>query len=274
MRLQTLAKGFDARAVGTLLDWPDGELVGDWRVAGRVGRGGTAEVWHAVSSDGLEAALKVPRREWRHVAAAHALLRSEYELLSSVASAHLVRPYEVVAGGRDVALVLEYLPHGDLVPLLGAPPRLWLRALRTVVAALGDLERRGLAHGDLKARNVLFAADGSARLADLTSARPLDGPAAVTTAAYGLPEVRHRRAREADCFALAVLLFELVTGRLPYGPAGAAANGAALALAPPPADPLAARLLSGATAALAAEGRVEGLSYFCNVIESVRTVDG
>jgi serine/threonine protein kinase len=142
------------------------------------------------------------------------------------------------------------------------------------VAALGDLEQRGLAHGDLKARNVLFAADGSARLADLTCARPLDGPVVVTTAAYGLPDVRRRRAREADCFALAALLFELVTGRLPYGPGGAAAASATPQAPPPPGDPVAARLLAAATAALAAEGRVEGLSYFCNVIESVRSVDG
>jgi serine/threonine protein kinase len=273
MPQQPLAKGFDARAAGNLADWPPGELLGNWRATAPLGRGGTAEVWHAISSDGREAALKLPKREWRRSEAAHALLRREYDVLRAAASPHLVRPYELIEGRGAVALVLEYLPHGDLVSLLGAPPRLWLRALRTVVAALVDLERRGLAHADLKARNVLFAADGSARLADLTSARPLDAPAAVTTAAYGLPEPSGRRAREADCFALGVLLFELVTGRLPYGVAGAAA-------APhepestPPEDPVAARLLAAATTVFRAEGRVEGLSYFCNVIESVRTVDG
>lgn len=229
-------------------------------------------MWHAVSSDGREAAVKLPKREWRRSEAAHALLRREHDVLRAAASPHLVRPYELLERDGGVALVLEYLPHGDLVSLLGAPPRLWLPALRTVVAALVALERRGLAHADVKARNVLFAADGSARLADLTSARPLDAPAAVTTAAYGLPGPSTRRAREADCFALAVLLFELVTGRLPYGPAGAA-SAPYEAESAPPADPVAARLLAAATAALRAEGRVEGLSYFCNVIESVRTVD-
>ena len=108
-------------------------------------------------------------------------------MLSAVASPRLVEPYELIEHDGVAVLVLEYLPHGDLVPLLGAPPQQWLPAFRAVVGALADLERHGLAHGDVKARNVLFAADGSARLADLTSARPLDAPAAVTTAAYGLP---------------------------------------------------------------------------------------
>jgi hypothetical protein len=120
----------------------------------------------------------------------------------------------------------------------------------------------------LKARNVLFAADGSARLADLTSALPLDAPAAVATAAYGLPELRGARAHDADCFALAALLFELTTGRLPYGPAGAAAGAELPDVALR--EPAAARLKAAAMAVLQAQGRVQGLSYFVDVIESVR----
>ncbi len=125
-------------------------------------------------------------------------------------------------------LALEYLPHGDLVPLLGAPPQQWLPAFRAVVGALADLRAHGLAHGDVKARNVLFAADGSARLVDLTSARPLDAPAVVTTAAYCLPAQSGARARDADCFAVAVLLFELLTGELPYGVGGLSDGGVEL----------------------------------------------
>jgi hypothetical protein len=118
---------------------------------------------------------------------------------------------------------------------------------------------------------VLFAADGTARLIDLTSARPLDAPAAVTTAAYALPGGSRVSAREADCFALGALLFELSTARLPFGPAGP--TGGRL-------DPAAAAvrhaeggpLLAAAATALRAGGRVEGLSYFTDVIESVREI--
>ena len=267
MRTQALA-GSEASAIGTAVDWPKGETLGTWRAVGLLGRGGTAEVWHAVAPDGREAALKLVKRELRRLPGAQALLRREHEILTTVSSRHLVAPYELVDGDGAAVLVLEYLPHGDLVPLLGAPPLQWLPAFSAVVSALGALERKGLAHGDLKARNVLFAADGSARLADLTAARPLDAPAAVATAAYGLPEGSDACARDADRFALAALLFELSTGRLPFGPRGASAGTelADVALA----DPAARRLKAAAAAALQARGRLQGLSYFVDVIESVR----
>jgi len=262
MLTQALATEFDFTAV----DWPNGVNLGNWRAVELIGSGGTAEVWRAVAPDGREAALKLVKRALRRHPGANALLRREHEVLRSVASPHLVAAYDLIECKGAAVLVLEYLPHGDLVPLVGAPPRQWLPALSAVVAALAALERHGLAHGDLKARNVLFAADGSARLADLTSARPLDAPAVVATAAYGLPQPRGAQAREADCFALAALLFELATGRLPYGPSGPAAGAELAAVG---ADSPVAALAAAAGAALQARGRM-GLSYFVDVIESVR----
>jgi serine/threonine protein kinase len=264
MPTQALATEFDFTAV----DWPNGVNLGDWRAVELLGSGGTAEVWRSVAPDGREAALKLAKRELRRHSGVGALLRREYQNLRSVVSPHLVAPYELIEHDGVAVLVLEYLPHGDLVPLVGAPPRQWLPAFSGVLAALAALERHGLAHGDLKSRNVLFAADGSARLADLTSARPLEAPAATATAAYGLPEPRGATAREADLFAVAALLFELATGRLPYGARGAA-SGARLAAARL-AEPSAAALEAAAVAALQSQGRMPGLSYFVDVIESVR----
>lgn len=272
MRTQALATGSDAPATPTVVDWPNGETLGAWRAVALVGSGGTAEVWRGVAPDGREAALKVVKRELRRHAMANALIRHEHDVLRSVASPYLVAPHELIACDGTAVLALEYLPNGDLVSLLGTLPRHWWPAFRAVAFALVDLERKGLAHGDLKARNVLFAADGSARLTDLTSARPSGAPAAATSAAYGLPASSGARAQDADCFALAVLLFELLTGRLPYGRAGVSRVGGA----PVPASvaPDAAPLLAAAVAALRAGGRVAGLSYFTDVIESVRTTYG
>jgi serine/threonine protein kinase len=272
MQHRVLATEFDARASGFVVDWPNGATLGRWRVGALLGSGGSAEVWHAVATDGRDAALKLPKREWRQNAAANVLLRREHALLVKIASPHVVAAHELIEHDGVVALALEYLPHGDLVPLLGAPLPTWLPAFRAVVGALGELERHGLAHGDVKARNVLFAADGTARLTDFTAARPLDAPAAVTTAAYGLPRGERASAREADRYALATLLYELITARLPYGPQGA--TGSAPLPLPPLPDASAAPLLAAAVAALQSRGRVEGLSHFLDVIESVRSVDG
>jgi serine/threonine-protein kinase len=272
MRAQLLATESDAPRIGTAV-WPNGERLRDWRVGAPLGRGGTAEVWHARAPDGREAALKLAKPELRRHAAAHAAIRREHEVLRRVASAHVVECYELLDCNGVAVLALHYLPHGDLVPLLGLPPRHWLRAYAGVVAALRALEGQGLAHGDVKARNVLFAADGGARLIDLSHARALDDRAAPATAAYGPPPGAEARAGEADCFALAVLLYELSAGRLPYGPDGAAAGGAEPPVVPLE-DPAAARLLAAAVAALRSGGRGLGLSYFADVIESVRAVYG
>ena len=272
MRTQALSTELDARSSGTAVDWPNGELLGTWRIVAPLGRGGTAEVWHAIGLDGREAAAKLPKRELRRHAGANALIRREHDVLRNVGSAHLVAPYELLDCAGVAVLMLEHLPQGDLVPLLGVSPRHWLPAFATVVSALVALERHGLAHGDVKARNVLFAADGSARLVDLAAAGPLDAPAVSATAAYGPPSSGGTRAHDADCFALAVLLFELLTARLPYGPDGAS-SGADLERAAPT-EPAAGRLLAAATAALRAQGRGLGFSYFSDVIESVRFMHG
>ncbi len=271
MRALAPATEFEGDAIGTVVDSDSSSpnSRNGWRAIALCGSGGTAEVWHAVAPDGREAALKRLKPELRQSAQACDRLRREYELLQRVASPHLVRPLELVERDADPELALEFLPHGDLVSLLGAPVRHWLPAMRGVVAALADLHEHGAAHGDVKARNVMFAVDHGARLIDLTSARAFDAPSVRATAAYSVPAGAGTTAGAADCFALGVLLYELTTARLPYG-----ANGPlrSYALRPVrrPTDPAAARLLAAATAMLEAGGGLpEGLSHFADVIESV-----
>lgn len=263
---------FDDRAIGNAVDsafpaYGDGRA--DWRAVALCGCGGTAEVYRAVGPQGQVAALKRLKPELRRRTDLSAALRREHELLRTIASSHLVAPLALLELGDGPALALEYLPHGDLVSLLGLPVLHWLPALRGVVAALNALHAHGVAHGDVKARNVLFGADHRARLIDLTAARGLDEPAFYATAAYAVPTAMQGSARAADCFALATLVFELVTARLPYGTAGAL-RARGLRPVPWPAEPAASRLLAAAVALLEAGGSLpQGLSQIADVIESV-----
>ena len=272
MRALAPATEFEGDAIGTVVDSDSSSPNGrnGWRAIALCGSGGTAEVWHAVAPDGREAALKRLKPELRQSAQACDRLRREYALLQRVASPHLVRPLELVERDADPELALEFLPHGDLVSLLGAPVRHWLPAMRGVVAALADLHEHGAAHGDVKARNVMFAADHGARLIDLTSARAVDAPAVRATAAYSVPagvgsDGRGRRLLRVGRAALRAHDGAVAIRR-------ERARSAATSFAPSerPTDPAAARLLAAATAMLEAGGGLpEGLSHFADVIESV-----
>jgi eukaryotic-like serine/threonine-protein kinase len=270
MRALAPSTEFDGGGIGTVVTSSFSSFhAGEWRAVAVCGQGGSAEVWYAQAPGGREAALKRLQPALRQHSGARDRLRREFAVLRGVASQVVVTPLELVESDDGPALALEYLPNGDLVSLLGVPPRHWLAAFRTVVSALTDLHAYGVAHGDVKARNVLFARDRSARLVDLTGARPVDAPAVCSTAAYSLPAGVSATARAADCFALAVLLHELATGQLPYGADGPTRLGDAPEVAAPR-DPLAARLAAAAEPMLVAGGSLApGLSYFADVIESV-----
>ena len=239
-----------------------GPGLGRWQLRERLGRGGNARVWRAVDGAGRVAALKIPH--------AHGVdsLRYEHSLLATISHANVVATFGLVSADGRSALALEYLPGGDLVAMAGGPPQHWLPALRAVWAALCELHARGLAHCDVKARNVLFAADDGPRLIDFATARPLDAPLrrSIATAAC-TPAGVSTRAQSADCFAFAALVYELATGRLPYGAAGARWDGEAPG--PIPTATRSAPLLGVAADVLRAGGRAhEGLSVFADGLES------
>jgi serine/threonine protein kinase len=239
-----------------------GHDIGGWQLRERIGRGGSASVWRAVDAAGRVAALKICNAHGAD------LLRHEHALLAGFAHPNVVATLGIVSSHDRAALALEYLPGGDFVALAGGPPQHWLPPLRGVWVALCGLHARGHAHCDVKARNVLFAADDTPRLIDFAAGRPIDAPLRRTVAtAACTPAGASTSGRAADCFAFAALTYELATGRLPYGPAGARRQGESPAVAPTAAGT--APLLRLAAEVLRADGNVhDGLSEFGDGIES------
>jgi eukaryotic-like serine/threonine-protein kinase len=233
--------------------------------------GGTAEVWRASGSDGDSFALKFLRPELEQHAAGRELLLREHELLCAARHPSVVATFGLIEHRGRVALMLEYLGAGDLVSLAGLPPAHWVGPAREVVGALQHLHAQGIVHRDLKLRNVLFRADGRVALVDFGSAARVGEPtpAGGVTAEYRSSAQSGLAEPGEDVFALAVMLHELLHGRLPRrlvavdAPAGAPAR-------PRWADDGLAALGALVAAVLFGNGTGNpGLSDFANVLESV-----
>ncbi|HUZ00672.1 MAG TPA: protein kinase, partial [Thermomicrobiaceae bacterium] len=121
---------------------------------------------------------------------------------------------ELVEGGTLKQHIREHAP-------LPIPAALALTA--QVLQGLAAIHAAGIVHRDVKPQNVLLAPNGTAKLTDFGIARGADGGltetgVALGTAAYMAPEqaVGAPLGPPADLYAVGVLLFELLTGQLPF----------------------------------------------------------
>jgi len=233
--------------------------------------GSIADVYRGRLESGREVAIKLTTA-WAGERGAATLLAREHRALASVSHPNIVEPLRFVAGDRAAVLVLEYLPAGDLVPFAQEPPERWIDAAIAICSALAAVHEAGLVHGDVKARNVLFAADGTPKLIDFGAALPVGqrrNRGGRTPAHEPLRFTLERASPAQDVYAFAVLLYELAVGRLPFG-------AAPVAYAPPPPIPAASPALAalssriGATLDATTPAGVGTLLEFADVLESVR----
>lgn len=198
-------------------------------VGRRLGRGGSATVWHVIErSTGHEYALKCFDRPFGEDGTEEGM-RRELRILSVLEHEHLVRAHAVVRwpdGDGGLGLLLDYAPGGTLAELLAARGRLGageaVTVLTPVAQVLAYLHTRGFAHGDVSPGNVLFTAHGKPMLADLGVARMVAdvvGPAEAGTAGFRDPVptdgARAGLQPERDVYSVAALGWFCLTGSAP-----------------------------------------------------------
>ncbi len=131
----------------------------------------------------------------------------------------------------STVLVLEYAPGGSLDDRIGIrgpmSPAEWFRLGEELAGALAAAHELGVIHCDVKPSNVLFAADGSARLADFgiarnASVRSQTMEPVLASLQFAPPELLEgaRPTTSNDIYSLAVTLCYAASGRLPFGGEG------------------------------------------------------
>lgn len=152
----------------------------------------------------------------------------EARAAASITHPHVVSVYDVGQEGELLYLVMQFVDGTDLKRVIerdGALP--WERAVRiatSVLAGLTPIHEVGIVHRDIKPQNVLIGSNGEVKVTDfgvvhmeLDTSLTVVGTT-VGTAAYMAPEQAQGRTPTpaADVYAVGVMLYEMVTGRLPF----------------------------------------------------------
>ncbi len=213
-----------------------GTLIASYRLLRPLGQGGMSSVWLAERADGQlkrQVAIKLPLSAHLSALLAERFSR-ERDVLAALDHPHIARLIDAgVAASGQPYLVLEYVagvPITEHATALALPAK--LRLFLQVLSAVEHAHRHMTVHRDLKPSNILVDAQGQAKLLDFGIAKLLAAPpgttaltqdaASVLTPRYAAPEQVTGEAvtTATDVYSAGVVLYELLTGRLPYGAAG------------------------------------------------------
>ncbi len=186
-----------------------------------VGRGGFGEVYFATSDAGKEVALKLIRRNLE------VELRGVKQCLN-LKHANLISLFDIRADSTDNQwVIMEYVSGESLDEVIDQHPNgmpiekvlSWMHGLCAGVVYLHD---HGIVHRDLKPGNI-FSDDGVVKIGDYGLAKFISCSQrsgqtdSVGTVHYMAPEIANGRyGREIDTYALGIILYEMLTGSVPF----------------------------------------------------------
>jgi len=209
-----------------------GETLGRCTIRKRVGSGSMGVVYEAHHTTlAIDVAIKVLHDapsgpeglEWRE------RLRREAQMAARLNHPGLVRVLDYGEETGSPYIVMEFVRGQTLEYLLSQrgllEEHLALRILGQVATGLHAAHQAGIVHRDIKPANLLIGTDGNIRIADLGLAR--DPHSAAITRPSGIAGTPHYMAPESldaqvvpdhrvDLYALGVLLYRMLYGRLPY----------------------------------------------------------
>lgn len=214
------------------------EIAGRFELGPLIGGGATGSVYAGVDRlTGEKVAIKALRTEFS--AGMPELVerfRREGELLRRLNHPNIVKILATVPAGQTGEesegstqyIVMEYVGGGSLADLLRQEPRLPVARVVSIALELSDALSRAhhleILHRDIKPSNILLAEDGAPRLSDFGLAR-LAGASRLTssgsilgTFAYLSPEAYYQQELDgrSDLWSFGVVLYEMLTGQLPF----------------------------------------------------------
>lgn len=206
-----------------------GEMIGEYRIDGFLGAGGMGEVYAATHTKlNRRAAVKILGSAAMSDATFKARFLNEARLQANLHHPNIAALYDFQEAGERLFIFMEMIDGEsleDLVRRRAFAVEDALRVFSSVVEAIGYIHHHGIIHRDIKSQNVKLTSGGQVKLLDFGIAKDSSNAHGLTqtggiigTPHYLAPEqlAGSPASPQTDIWALGVLLYEMLTGKLPF----------------------------------------------------------
>ncbi|MDO5144592.1 MAG: Stk1 family PASTA domain-containing Ser/Thr kinase [bacterium] len=208
----------------------DKVLAGRYRLVELIGEGGMAYVYRAIDQKTEHSvAIKVMKSELGKDADYVSRFQREAEAASKMTHHNIVNLLDVGMEDGNRYLVIEYVQGKTLKQLIQEkgqiPPKTAAQITIRILSALQHAHQNGIIHRDIKPQNILVADDGHIKVADFGIARIANShtltrdDSVMGTVYYYSPEQAsgQKVGATSDIYSVGVVLYEMLTGRVPFG---------------------------------------------------------
>ncbi len=209
------------------------DFLGPYRLTRLIRLGSSCQVWEAIETEtGNRFALKVLRDDFRQNKQEVAFLRSEFEIAKAMNHPNIIKMHDLVLTGNAPFLVLELFSELNMKQALRRGPEsiayMLSKVIEECIEGLYHLHTQGYVHCDVKPDNFLVSRDGDVKLIDFTITQKIKTGIAKFfsgktkqiqgTRSYMSPEQIRGKALDprSDIYSFGCVVFEMVTGKLPY----------------------------------------------------------
>ena len=204
-------------------------FAGRYQIIEELGKGGMGKVYRVLDKElKEEVALKLIRPEIASDKKTLERFRNELKLARKIGHKNVGRMYELMEKKGTRYITMEYVPGEDLKRLIRKVGQFsagkTISIAKQVCDGLAEAHRLGVVHRDLKPQNVMVDEEGNARILDFGIARSLHAKGItgagvmIGTPEYMSPEQAEVKEvdQRSDIYSLGVILYEMVTGRVPF----------------------------------------------------------